>query len=322
MFPHRKPCDAARRAMAQAAELIDVKRDAELIQRAEEAIRKLTHHEFAVPVASGSCATLAVLSAVKGKVMLPDQGGWRGFERCANLLGREVCTLKTKLGVVEQENLAEALRQHKPEALIVTSFAGYMAEQDMRAIHETCVEHGVLLVEDASPAIGDDRLAKGENADVIICSTGDPKIANLTSGGFISTSDEEILKRAKVAIRACRISGILAAGMVEELKVAPLALKRLVELSSQLKRRFMNVVHPNRRGVCVGVLHPQPKQVAQRARSLGLYTDLGKSLITVCPNRDRFLEKGVCIELKKLDVFRMSRESVSALAEKLEEALT
>ncbi|WP_456474920.1 DegT/DnrJ/EryC1/StrS family aminotransferase [Candidatus Pyrohabitans sp.] len=320
MFPHRRPSKEARLAMCRAAKALDVESNAELVMRASEAVAKLTGHSHARVVASGSCAVLAALSAVEGRVMLPDQGGWRGFKAYAQLLGKEVCEVKTELGVIHAEALEEALGRHKPGALLITSFAGYIAEQDVRAIHELCEEHGTLLIEDASSAIGDRRLAQGENADIIICSTGDPKITNLTAGGFISTGDEEFLRRAAKLIKACRPSGILAAGLVEELKIAPAVVERLTEFSELLKSRLPGVVHPERRGVCVGVLHPSPREVKARAR--GLTTDLGKSLLTLCPSYDRFLAPGVCIELKKLDVLKLDKSDVLILREKLKEALT
>ena len=109
---------------------------------------------------------------------------------------------------------------------------------------------------------------------------------------------------------------------MEELKIAPRVVRRLTELASLLKTRLQGVVHRERRGVCVGVLHPAPAEVARRARSCGLVTDLGRSLITTCPSYDRFLQRGFCIELKKLDVLSLSDEEVLMLVEKLEEVLT
>ncbi len=322
MFPHRRPCSASKQAISRAAMSLDIKSSAEMVEEACRTISKLTRHEFARVVTSGSCAALAALSAIKGRVMLPDQGGWRGFKVYARLLGKDICEVETELGVIHQGTLEEALERERPEALIITSFAGYIAEQNLREIYRLCQEYGVLLIEDASSAIGDKKLAKGENADVIICSTGDPKITNLTTGGFISTSDEEFLRRAAKVIKACRLSGVLAAGLIEELKIAPRVVERLTEFASLLKTRLPNIVHPDRRGVCVGMLHPEPKEVARRARSCGLMTDLGRSLITTCPNYDRFLESGFCVELKKLDVLSMHREEVLLLAEKLEKLLT
>jgi 7-keto-8-aminopelargonate synthetase-like enzyme len=322
LLPHRRPSEEARRAMSRAALELEVNSNAELIRKAEEAVTRLTGHRFARLVASGSCAALAALSATEGRVMLPDQGAWHGYESYARLLGLEVCRVRTQLGLLMPETLEEALKREKPGALVVTSFAGYIAEQDLREIHRLCREHGVLLIEDASSAVGDERLARAENADIIVCSTGDPKVVNLTSGGFIATSDGELLSRAGPVLRACRPSGVLAAGMREELRLAPAVVGRLVELASLLKDRLPRVLHRRRRGVGVGVLHPEPGRVARRARKLGLSTDLGRSLLTLCPHRDRFLERGVCVELKKLDVLRMHREQALRLAEVLEELLS
>ncbi len=322
MLPHRRPSDRAKRAMSRAALRIDVRSNSGLVERAEEAVCRLTGHRYAGVVATGSSATLAALSAVEGKVMLPDQGGWRGFERYARLLGREVCSVETDLGVIQPEALECALEKEEPAALIVTSFAGYIAEQQLREIHELCRGHGVLLIEDASSALGDRRLGKAENADVVICSTGDPKVVNLSSGGFLATSDTEFFERATPVLRACRLSGVVAAAMVEELTLAPEVVERLLRFASLVKARLPDVVHRKRRGVCVGVLHPEPGKVALLAKQRGLRTDLGRSLLTLCPNRDRFLKHGFCVELKKLDVLSITREQVVEFAEQLAELLS
>ncbi|MFQ5868246.1 MAG: hypothetical protein ACE5IT_09705, partial [bacterium] len=57
-----------------------------------------------------------------------------------------------------------------------------------------------------------------------------------------------------------------------------------------------------KRGICTGILMENPKRVARNARSLGLVTQSGKSLLTTCPRYDRFQENGVVVELKKIDV--------------------
>lgn len=78
-----------------------------------------------------------------------------------------------------------------------------MAEQPVKEIFELCDERGVILVEDASGAIGDPQrsLACGDHAHIIVASTGSPKIINLGSGGFISTNDPNMLDNSNFLLK-------------------------------------------------------------------------------------------------------------------------
>jgi hypothetical protein len=318
MFPHRRPCLKARRAMSESA--LDLGEEAgsreghREIKECISAIEEVVGQKFVIPVSSGNCAILEVVSAIDGKVTIPDQGGWKGFKEYSELMGRDVCTLKTDFGMVDTDTLDSELRKHEPRALFLTSFAGYIAEQDIKEIAKICRENSVYLVEDASGSIGDRVLAKGD-ADITICSTGAPKIVNVLSGGFISTDRREILDMSTSVASACSISPITCAGIVEELKNAPDIVERLVKYSALLKEELEDVVHRDSRGVCAGFETDDPKGFAKRARKNGLMTDADQSLLTTCPRYERFLKKGVVVELKKLDILNVTEEDIAKIVE-------
>ncbi len=315
-FPHRKPCLEARKAMSAAA--LKLGREACCASRHEEtrkairAISEVTKHRHVKLVSSGSAAILAALKGINGGVMIPDQGGWKGFKSYPKLLGLEVCEVETNLGLIEPEVLGRAVEKHKPKALLITSFAGYMAEQDVREISRVCKENEVLLIEDASGAIGDYKLADGSYADVIVCSTGAPKILNVLTGGFISTDNPEILGNAAEVIKACKASPITCAGIVEELKNARRIIQALTKAAALLNEELRGVIHKNKRGICVGIeLGEDSRQFAKKA---GLKTEFGAALLTSCPTYERFLKNGVAIELKKLDILEMREEKILEIA--------
>jgi hypothetical protein len=278
------------------------------------AIKEIVGQKFVKLVSSGNCAILAAVSAIDGKVMIPDQGGWRGFKRYPELMGRDVCTLETDLGVVDTDTLDRELRKQKPSALFLTSFAGYIAEQYIKEIAKICRENSVYLVEDASGAIGDKTLAKGD-ADITICSTGAPKIVNVLSGGFISTDHMEILDKSGSVTSACKISPVTCAGITEELKNAQVIVETLLKYSAMLKEELDGVVHAGRRGVCVGFETDDPKTFVKRARENGLVTDINQGFLTICPKYDRFLKSGVVVELKKLDILEMTEADIAKIVE-------
>ncbi len=324
MFPHRKPSAEAREAMQRSAAKLGMDyccaSNHREVNLAIKAVTQATGHRFAKLVASGDAAIMAVVKAINGRIMVPDQGAWRGFIDYPDLFGMETCTLKTNLGVIEPEILAQEIKSQKPKALFLTSFAGYIAEQNMEEISKICRENEVLLVEDASGAIGDARLAKARFADVIVASTGAPKIINLLTGGIISTNQREILDLSYEITTASKMNPVLCAGLVEELKQA----RRLIDtltgysrvLQEELKDSF-KVVHPQRRGVCAGFLYNEPKKLAERARKAGLVTDLNQTFLTTCPLYERFLSNGIVVELKKLNVVDMHEDEILKIAEVL-----
>lgn len=318
MFPHRRPSPKAREAMSRSAEHLGeetcCRASHKEINRCIKGIKDIVGQKFVKPVSSGNCAILAVASAIPGKFMIPDQGGWRGFKDYPELMGREVCTLKTELGVVSTDTLEGKLRKEKPAALFLTSFAGYIAEQNIREIFKICQENSVILIEDVSGGIGDRVLARG-NSDITICSTGAPKILNVFSGGFISTSEREILDMSMEVISACKVSPVTCAGIREELKIAPKIVDELLRYSAMLKEELDGVIHRTHRGLGVGIRVADPKNLVKSAREKGLVTDLNQGILTACPRYDRFLENGVVIELKKLDILKVTEDDIAKIAE-------
>ena len=318
MFPHRRPSLKARNAMSESAlnlgeETSCVACHSEVIE-CKSAIRDIVGQRYVKPVASGNCAILAAVSTIDGKVMVPDQGGWKGFMKYSKLMGKDICILETNLGLVDTDVLDSELRKHKPQALFLTSFAGYIAEQEIKEIARICRENSVYLVEDASGAMGDKVLAKGD-ADITVCSTGAPKIVNALSGGFMSTNRKEIFGASTGITSACRISPVTCAGIIEELKNASKVVETLVKYSAILKEELGDVVHRDRRGVCVGFETGDPKRFVKRASENGLVTDRNQGLLTGCPIYERFLKKGVVVELKKLDILQVTEEDITKIVE-------
>jgi hypothetical protein len=220
------------------------------------------------------------------------------------------------LGIVDTGALDENLKKEKPGVLLLTSFAGYIAEQDIKEIGKICSENSVLLVEDASSAVGDKLLAKGD-ADITVCSTGAPKILNVLSGGFISTDDKDIAGNWTRVASACKISPVTCAGIIEELKIAPDVFETLIRYSAIIKEELEGVVHADRRGISVGIEVNDPMAFAKRARKNGLITDRDQGFLTTCPRYERFNKNGIVVELKKLDVLEMTESDIAKIAETL-----
>jgi hypothetical protein len=315
---YRRPSIKTREAMSQSA--LNIKHVPgnryEEITLAEEGVKKFTQHEQVKIVNSGNSAILSVMSTFKGKIMIPDQGGFTGFKKMAEFNGLETVILPTQLGLVKIEILKDFIEKFNPEALFITSFAGYMAEQPLKDIYDVCEDSGVVLVEDASGGIGDERglLGNGAHAHVIVASTGSPKTVNVGNGGFISTNDMEIIASAKNILNSVKADRVTCAGIASEIKNAPYILSKTMEACRFLKSEIMEfreVLHIDKLGLNVTVPYENPKKFGYQLRNV--LNVNGGSIITVCPNPNRIKLKSVCIEIKNLDTDCITPENLKEI---------
>ena len=93
-----------------------------------EKIKTLTNKDEVKICSSGNNGIFITLSAIKGDIIVPDQGGWHGFKQIAKFLDKNVITLKTDSGLIEP-NYIDDLDIKEDSALIYTSFAGYCADR-------------------------------------------------------------------------------------------------------------------------------------------------------------------------------------------------
>ena len=152
-------------------------------EKCKEKISDLTNGEHVKITSSGNNSIFVALSSIKGDVIIPDQGGWHGFKQIAKFLGKNIITIKTELGLINPEEL-DNIEIKDDSALIFTSFAGYAAEQDITSISKYCKNNGILTIEDASAGIGDENgiLGNCNHSNIVIASTGQPKIINVGMG--------------------------------------------------------------------------------------------------------------------------------------------
>ena len=88
----------------------------------------------------------------------------------------------------------------------------------MKNISKICKENNITLIEDASAGIGDKKreVGNGKYADIIIASTGSPKIINVGSGGFVTTSNPSFLEKIKIPEKLTKTNKIILAGIAYE----------------------------------------------------------------------------------------------------------
>ncbi|WP_292846695.1 DegT/DnrJ/EryC1/StrS family aminotransferase [Methanobrevibacter sp.] len=277
-------------------------------------IKDLTAKEHVKITSSGNNSIFIALSAVEGDIIIPDQGGWHGFKQIARFLNKNMITLKTDLGLINVDYLDD-LEIPESSALIFTSFAGYSAEQDVKSICKYCKDNNILTIEDASAGIGDKQNNLGKNSDIILASTGSPKIINVGSGGFISTDDEEVFKKTTLPQKLSKTSQIVCSGIDNELNQVKNNLEVSLNATNYVKKHIPSALHASKRGLNVIIPNENAKSICWDLKN-SLITD-ESGFITTCPNYNRVKQKAICVEIKNLDYACLEKEHLDKIIDEV-----
>ena len=305
----KKPSKETQMAMSKVASGED---NQDYHSLAEDKLASITNHTNAKLVNSGNSAIMAAMNSIDGAIIIPDQGAWNGFKQIAKFLNKDLITVKTNKGLIDLDD------ENNKSALFLTSFAAYTAEQDIKSISNLVHENNILLVEDASGAIGDSEkmLANGKYSDIIIASTGSPKIVNVEDGGFITTNDETLFEKSNLLLKTMKASNITSCGIYNELDYAEENLKRTIDACSSLKEKIeketnFSVFHGDKRGINVIMETDDPKSLSYKLRQEFVLDSHG--MITKCPNYNRLKEKAVAIEIKNLDLSCLTYDNLDEM---------
>ncbi|MBR7050003.1 MAG: DegT/DnrJ/EryC1/StrS aminotransferase family protein [Methanobrevibacter sp.] len=281
-------------------------------------IRDLTTKEHVKMTSSGNNSIFIALSAITGDIIIPDQGGWHGFKQIAKFLDKNIVTLKTDAGLINTDYLDE-LEISEGSALIFTSFAGYTAEQDIRSIVSYCKDNSITTIEDASAGIGDSENRLGCRSDIILASTGSPKIINVGSGGFIATDDDDVFTRTSLPQKLSKTTEIICSGIDNEIDNVSKNLQVSLNATEHVKKHTPNTLHADKRGINVIIPHENSKSICWDLKKT-LTTDKS-GIITTCPNYNRVKQKAICIEIKNLDYACLEKENLDIIIDEVNSLL-
>ena len=281
-------------------------------------IRDLTTKEHVKMTSSGNNSIFIALSAITGDIIIPDQGGWHGFKQIAKFLDKNIVTLKTDAGLINTDYLDE-LEISEGSALIFTSFAGYTAEQDIKSIVSYCKDNSITTIEDASAGIGDSENRLGCRSDIILASTGSPKIINVGSGGFIATDDDDVFKRTSLPQKLSKTTEIICSGIDNEIDNVSKNLQVSLNATEHVKKHTPNTLHADKRGINVIIPHENSKSICWDLKKT-LTTDKS-GIITTCPNYNRVKQKAICIEIKNLDYACLEKENLDIIIDEVNSLL-
>ncbi|MDP2906559.1 MAG: DegT/DnrJ/EryC1/StrS family aminotransferase [Nanoarchaeota archaeon] len=264
----------------------------EVIQR----LKELTKHN-AVRLTNRGNASIFIALAVAKKVndkpflLIPDQGGWISFRTYPKMLGFDVKEVPTDRGILNLKALEEGTKT--ASALIMTSFAGYFAEQPLEEISEICKKNNCLLIEDATGSIGDKVLCNGGLSDIIVGSFGRWKPVNLGYGGFISVRNKELFEQAREPLSLVKVHNNIYDDLLPLLNSK--RLEKLLKLQAKVKKELkgVEIFHKDKRGLNV---------VTEYSEKVLDYCNKKKYEYVLCPTYARVNEKAISIELKRLEV--------------------
>ncbi|MDP2749255.1 MAG: DegT/DnrJ/EryC1/StrS family aminotransferase [Nanoarchaeota archaeon] len=265
-------------------------------------LKKKTHHEAVKLTNCGNAALFAAIYIAKQlkktTILIPDQGGWISYKTYPSIFDLKIEEVDTDDGIIDLESLKELAT--KKTALIVSSFAGYFAEQPMKEISEICKKQGCLLIEDASGAIGDDVLCDGRLSEIIVASFGRGKPVNLNYGGFISVSNRDYLERVWDIFSLIDFEEMFYDELYEKLKDTERRLGKFFSISAMIKNdlKEFDIAQVDKRGINVVVRF----KTEEEKNKIIAYCDKNKYEYTICPKYIRLDDKAVSIEVKRLEV--------------------
>ena len=256
-------------------------------------LRNLTGHKYIKLTTRGNTAIEAALKEVKGRVLIPKEGGWLTYRSIPIRLGKEVVEIKCRKARISLTDLEKNVEQG--DALIYQNPGGYFAKQSMQAIYDICKRYDALVILDVSGGIGT-KLCDGEFADVLVCSFGKWKLVEAGKGGFISAKYSKVWD--EIEVEELRDSK-LRKKILRELEKLPQRINKLTEI----KQRIINdlsdsykIIYPRDPGFVVVV---EFKDEIEKEKLIN-YCQENDFPWTECPRYIRLNKPAISIEVKRL----------------------
>lgn len=216
------------------------------------------------------------------KILVPDQGGWQIFRSKKDSFDN--LSLKTTYGVVWLTKLRELA--NGSTLILLSSLAGFFAEQPMREIMEICKAKNALVINDVSGSIGRNMAQYG---DIIVGSFGKYKPIDLGYGGFIACDEKLKIEENFDLARIGDLKDKLDALTENATKVY----KKCIEIKNDLKD--FEVLHRESNSLVVVVKYRDENEKKEILK----YCDNNKLPYMMCPKYIRVKDNAISIEVKQ-----------------------
>jgi len=171
------------------------------VEEFEDALCNYTGAKFAISFNSATSALLATYAMYNigdGDEIITTPISFVATSNMFVLLGAKAVWCDVKLDGNIDEHLIEKLITPKTKAIVVVDFGGKVVE--IQKIKEIAKKHNLLLIDDASHALGSSVNGKkvGSFADMTIFSFHAIKPITTGEGGAVLTDSEELAKKMKL----------------------------------------------------------------------------------------------------------------------------
>ena len=253
-------------------------------------LKNLTNKDNILIVSRGNKAILYSLRIAKKlgktKVFIQDQGGWITYKQFIEKLRLNLVEIKTDYGIVKEKDLKDI---GKDSILLINSMPGYVAEQEMALIDNTCKNKGCLVINDISGSIGTKQAKYG---DILVCSFGNDKPLNYGSGGLLAVKEKDWLNLTEIKETE------LGKDFQKTLSNLDKRLSKLKNINKKIKQdlKNYNITHKDKQGINVIVKFNNEKE----KKALEEYCKDNNYPYTICPRYIRVLCDAISIEVKRL----------------------
>lgn len=268
---------------------------------------------------SANSCLVALAHCLPEPILVPDMGGWNGFNKSCELFNKKVSQIGTIDGLINIEILNNYFKDNDVKSFYITSLAGYTAKQPLKEILKLCDIHEVILIVDISGSVGDEKITK--YGDIQVSSTGSPKIINIENGGFINNITGKIVLN-KHLLKTLKADNITCAGITNEITKAH-EIEEKTEKTNQYLKNILkesleeypqyNIIHPKHVGLNTMITAESKSKAKRLAYNIRQRIDVDKNIITTGPQYNRVKKACVIIEVKNLDVNCLTRENMDKL---------
>ena len=252
----------------------------------KDKLKELTKHDNVVITSRGNTA---IKAAVKGKLLIPEEGGWIEYKRI-----KEFEEVKCNDAVIDLEDLKEKLATGKFKAFLYQNPGGYFASQPMKEIYELCQKNGCLVILDVSGSIGTE-LCDGNYADIIVGSFGKWKLVEAHVGGFVSFKNHDLFEKVQAPGLEDPQSLLK---IKEKLERLPERITFLRNKVKQIKEDLQDfeIVHKEDLGFVVVIKLATNEEKEEVIN----YCKKNELEYTICPRYIRLNQDAISIEVKRL----------------------
>ena len=272
---------------------------------------------------SANSCLFTVAEALPEPILTVDMGGWNGFKKSCDLLGKKYLEIPTDQGMINLEVLDDYIERYDIKSIYITSLIAYTAIHPVDEIYELCNLHDVVLILDISGSVGCNEV--NNYCDVQVASTGSPKIVNCENGGFINNLTEKITLDNHL-LKSFKADNITCAAITNEIRKSPEILKKTIEANTYLKKNLFKklvddkthrVVYENSPGINTIITTESKKKAKELAYKIKQELEIpdNKSIITTGSNYNRLKIPSVNIEVKNIDVDYLTEENMDKLVE-------